>query len=222
LDVTGRGDTTLTLNSGQTLKGSGTITGNVIANANSTINPGDTIGALTVSGNLTLAGKVLMELNRANTPATNDEMIVSGTITAGGTLTVTNLGPALHAGDSFNLFSAGVTGSFTATNLQTIDLANNVQYTWNNTIGTDGKVSVASVSSLVNTNPPQVQVSVAGNILSLGWPTNAGWTLLTNGVGLTAINQWFPYPNSANLTNVSITMDTSKTNVFFRMAYPYP
>jgi hypothetical protein len=78
------------------------------------------------------------------------------------------------------------------------------------------------VSGGVNTNAPKVQVSVSANTLHIAWPTNAGWTLLTNSVGLTAANQWFPYPNSANLTNVNITMDPTKTNVFFRMVYPYP
>jgi autotransporter-associated beta strand protein len=217
-DVSNAGGT-LTLNSGQTLTGSGTVNGNVSASAGSTINPGDTIGALNVSGNLTLAGAVLMELNRTNTPATNDSIVVSGLITGGGTLTVTNLGPALHNGDTFKLFSAGVSG-FTSTNLPTIDLANNVEYTWNNTISSNGKITVASVTPLVNTNPPKLQVSVTGNTLSLAWPTNAGWTLLTNSVGLAATNQWYPYPNSANLTNVSITLNPGKTNVFFRMVYP--
>jgi hypothetical protein len=219
-DVTAAGGT-LMLNSGQTLKGSGTVNGSVSASAGSIINPGDTIGALTVSGNLTLAGAVLMELNRTNSPATNDSLVVTGLITGGGTLTVTNLGPALHAGDSFQLFSAGVSG-FTSVNLQTNDLPNNVIYTWNNTIGANGTITVASVTSLVNTNAPKIRVSVTGNTLNLAWPTNAGWTLLTNSVGLTATTQWFPYPNSANLTNVSIIMNPAKTNVFFRMQYPYP
>ena len=74
----------------------------------------------------------------------------------------------------------------------------------------------------MNTNAPNLQVSVSGNTLSLGWPTNAGWTLLANSVSLTATNLWFPYPNSANLTNVNIPMDPAKTNVFFKMQYPYP
>jgi autotransporter-associated beta strand protein len=220
-DVTGRGDQTLTLNSGQKLTGSGTVNGNVSALAGSTINPGDTIGTLSVSGNVTLAGTVLMELNRASAPATNDLLAASGTLTAGGVLTVTNLGPALHAGDSFQLFSTSVSG-FTKVNLPTNDLPNNVKYTWNNTLGSNGKITVAGVISLVNTNPPRFQVAVSGNTLSLGWPTNAGWTLLTNSVGLAAANQWFPYPNSANLTNVNLTLNPAKTNVFFRMVYPYP
>jgi hypothetical protein len=58
--------------------------------------------------------------------------------------------------------------------------------------------------------------------LSLAWPTNLGWTLLTNSVGLTATDQWFPYSGSASLTNVSINIDSTKPNVFFKLVYPYP
>jgi len=220
-DVTGRGDQTLTLNSGQTLTGSGTVNGNLTTLAGSTLNPGDTIGTLNISENATLAGVLLLELNRTNTPASNDSLAVTGTLTVGGTLTVTNLGPALHAGDAFHLFATGESG-FAAVNLQTNDLANNVVYTWNNTITANGTITVASVRSLVNTNAPKIQVSITGNTLNLGWPTNAGWTLLTNSVGLAATSQWYPYPNSASLTNVSIQTSPAKTNVFFRLVYPYP
>jgi len=97
-----------------------------------------------------------------------------------------------------------------------------VVYTWNNTITANGTITVASVRSLVNTNAPKIQVSITGNTLNLGWPTNAGWTLLTNSVGLAATSQWYPYPNSASLTNVSIQTSPAKTNVFFRLVYPYP
>jgi hypothetical protein len=45
---------------------------------------------------------------------------------------------------------------------------------------------------------------------------------LTNSVSLTATDQWFPYPGSATMTNVNITIDPNQSNVFFRMAYPYP
>jgi len=220
-DVTGRADQTLTLNSGQKLTGSGTVNGNVSALAGSTINPGDTIGTLTVAGNLTLAGALVLELNRTNSPAANDSLAVTGTFTPGGTLTVTNLGPAFHAGDTFQLFAAGTSG-FSSVSLQTTDQVNNAVYTWHNNLAASGSISVASVTSLVNPNPPKIQVSVAGNTLNLGWPTNAGWTLLTNSVGLTATSQWYPFPNSAGLTNVSILLNPAKTNVFFRLVYPYP
>jgi hypothetical protein len=60
-----------------------------------------------------------------------------------------------------------------------------------------------SPALVVNPSAPNLQATVSGNTLSLARPTNAGWTLLTNSVSLAATNQWFPYPNSANLTNVN-------------------
>ncbi len=203
LSASGRNDGTLTLNAGQTLKHSGAAT-----------------GPITVGGNVNLgSGTLLFAINHSG--LAHDSLAASGSVTYSGTLTVTNTGAALQAGDSFQLFATGTPG-FTTFNLQTNDVINNMKYAWNNTVAADGKITVASAGILVNTNSPQVQVSVSGGVLSLAWPTNAGWTLLTNGVGLTATNQWFAYPNSANLTNVNINMDPKKTNVFFRMAYPYP
>jgi fibronectin-binding autotransporter adhesin len=203
LDVSGRGDSTLTLNANQTLKHSGSST-----------------GPINVTGSVNLgSGTLLLAVNHSG--LVHDSLTVSGSTTYNGTLAVTNIGAALQAGDQFQLFASGVSG-FTSFNLQTNDVINNVKYTWNNTVVSDGKVTVASVSTLINTNAPHVQVSVSGSTLNLGWPTNAGWTLLTNSVGLAATNQWFPYPNSANLTNVSITINLTKTNVFFKMQYPYP
>jgi len=220
LDVSGRSDGTLTLNSGQTLSGNGAVQGNVVALTGSTINPGNSIGTLTLNNNLTLQGQLLMDLNRTNAQK-NDLLNVSGTAAfSGGILAVTNIGPALHANDSFTLFGGART--FGGFNLQTNDYVNNVKYAWVNTVATDGKITVASVTSLVNTNPPRMIISQSGNTLNLGWPTNLGWTLLTNSAGLTASNQWFPYAGSALVTNVSINMDSTKTNVFFRMVYPYP
>jgi hypothetical protein len=44
--------------------------------------------------------------------------------------------------------------------------------------------------------------------------------LETNSVGLTAADQWFPYPGSASVTNVNININPAQPNVFFRMVYP--
>jgi|GEM_PF-1450651 len=203
LDVSGRGDSTLTLSAGQTLKHSGAST-----------------GSITVAGNVNLgSGIMLLAINRSG--LAHDSLAVSGSTTISGTLAVTNIGAVLQVGDAFQLFP-GATPGFTSFNLPVNDYANNVIYAWNNTLGSNGKITVASVVPLVNTNAPALQVSVSGGTLSLAWPTNAGWTLLTNSVSLTQTNQWFPYPNSANLTNVNITIDPTKTNVFFKMQYPYP
>jgi hypothetical protein len=51
-------------------------------------------------------------------------------------------------------------------------------------------------------------------------PDHLGWQLYTNSVGLTAAGSWFPVPGSAAVSNESITISPSKTNVFFQLRYP--
>ena len=222
LDVNGRSDLTLTLNNGQTLKGNGTVNGNVVALAGATVAPGNSVGTLTVQGNITLGGTLLMELNRTNTPSTSDHLTASGTITYGGTLVITNIGPELAVNDTFQVFPAGVSG-FGSVNIATHD-ANNKVYTWQNDIGTLGSVKVLSVTNGVNTTPGPITVTQGTGVLNLAWSADrTGWTLQTNGVGLAATNAWFEYPagsGSRNTNQVTLAIDPSKTNVFFRLIYP--
>jgi autotransporter-associated beta strand protein len=220
LDVTGIGGT-LTLNSGQTLGGNGNVTGAVTASAGSTVSPGNSVGTLTVSGNMALNGLVLMELNRTNSPTTNDLLVASG-FTASGTLTVTNLGPALHVGDSFQLFSSSVSG-FASVNLQTNDAVNNVSYTWSNTLNSDGKITVASVISPVNTSPTNIVSKVNGSNLELSWPVDhTGWTLQaqTNSLTVGLGTNWINVPGSASVNSVTNAINPANGSVFYRLVYP--
>jgi autotransporter-associated beta strand protein len=107
-------------NAGGTLGGSGTITSPVTIQSGGTLQPGQgglDAGTLTINNTLSLAGTTLIALNRAN--AQNASQIAGiTTLTVDGTLTVTNVGPALQAGDTFTLFSAAsASGNFSATNL---------------------------------------------------------------------------------------------------------
>jgi autotransporter-associated beta strand protein len=202
----------------QTLAGGGTILGSVVASANSTISPGDGIGTLTVATNVTLGGLLVMELNRTNAPATND-MLVAASLTGGGTLTVTNLGPTLYTGDTFRLFSQPV-GNFTAVNLPLTYVQNGItySYTWANKLAIDGTIQVLSGYSPVDPTPTNITCTYNGSTLTLSWPDNhKGWTLETNSVGVAHTNYWFPYPGSADVTSVVITPGTNQANVFFRM-----
>jgi autotransporter-associated beta strand protein len=218
LSVTARANGTLTLSNAQTLTGAGTLTGILSAPSGSTVSPAiSAASTLTVSGNVTLGGTYLARLDRGSTPNCGHLASSGGTITYGGMLMVTNTGAALQAGDTFQLFTAGV-GGFTNVSLPTLDMVNKYIYTWNNTVSSDGKVTVATAVP-VNPHPPTVLQSLTGNTLHLAWPTNLGWTLLTNSAGLAANNAWFPYPASSSATNVTLTLDRSKTNVFFRMSY---
>ena len=201
LDVTGRSNVTWSVNSGQTLKGAGIIRGKLInALAGSTIAPGvaGAIGSLTVTNNnatntpiLTLNGTVNMDINRAS--AINSDRIVNsnGTNIFGGTLTVNNLGAALQAGDTFQLFTSITnTGGFTTVNLPTL----NAGLIWNNTLLLNGRISVTTPVT-----PPTVQPAITSFSLSFGTNvvlngTNgqAGATyylLTTTNVG-TPVNQW--------------------------------
>ena len=74
----------------------------------------------------------------------------------------------------------------------------------------------------INPNPPFIQVSFGGGNMNLAWPTNLGWVLQSNSVSLTATNAWFNYPTdgSVGVTNVTITVNPAKTNVFYRMLKP--
>jgi hypothetical protein len=70
------------------------------------------------------------------------------------------------------------------------------------------------------TNSVNIIYSVSGKTLNLYWPADhLGWTLQTNSVNVANDNYWFPYPGSAALTNVTITINPAITNVFYRLVY---
>jgi len=208
--------------SGGTLAGNGSIAGPLTVQAGGTLAPGAPLGTFTVSNNATLGGQVLMELSQGGTPQ-NSALAVTGTITATGSLVVTNVGPDINNGTKFVLFNKAVTG-FTSITLPASNPANTSAYTWQTNIAVDGSITLLSgggSGSPVNTNPTNITFSVSGNTMSLTWPgDHLGWQLLSNSVGLTATNQWYPITGSTSTTQENLTFDPSMTNVFFRMIYP--
>ncbi|MCX6894061.1 MAG: autotransporter-associated beta strand repeat-containing protein, partial [Verrucomicrobia bacterium] len=109
---------------GGALGGSGLINGAVTVASGGTLQPGlggtDT-SALTVNNTVSLAGTTLIAINRTNAQNAG-KLVVASTLTLGGTLTVTNVGDAPQANDTFTLFTLGAapSGSFSATNLPTL------------------------------------------------------------------------------------------------------
>jgi autotransporter-associated beta strand protein len=208
LDVTGRPDQTLTLNAGQTLTGSGSINGNVAALAGSTLNPGDTIGTLSVLDNVTLAGGLVMELNRTNTQTSDQLVSILGAITVTGTLTVTNLGPALQAGDRFTLFNQPVSG------FATVSLPPVGGNGWANNLANNGTVAV------VSTAPPTVLAQVGAGVITLTWPADhAGWQLLaqTNPSAQGLGTNWFNVTGSTGTNQLAIPINPTNGSVFYRL-----
>jgi autotransporter-associated beta strand protein len=74
----------------------------------------------------------------------------------------------------------------------------------------------------INPNPGTIQISISGNILSLAWPTNAGWLLQaqTNSLQLGLSTNWVTLPGSGAITNLSVTIDPANGSTFYRIAHP--
>ncbi|MGC3957792.1 MAG: hypothetical protein QM813_07540 [Verrucomicrobiota bacterium] len=161
-----------------------------------------------------MVGALVMELNRIN--AQNcDRLVVAGDLTVSGTLVVTNLGAALQAGDTFQLFNQAVTGFATVT-LPSLGAG----LLWQNNLASNGSLAVVPV---VSTTPINIAAQFTANDLTLSWPADhIGWRLqvqtnaLTAGLG----TNWFDVIG-ANLTNqVVCPIDPLQGGVFFRLIYP--
>ena len=170
----------VTISSGM-LGGNGTIKAAVTNQAGGTLYPGlggaDT-STLTISNNLVLAGTTIITLNRANTQ--NAARIAGiGTLTQGGTLTVTNAGAALQLGDSFLIFSAAsYAGSFSATNLPALTSG----LVWSNRLSVNGSLIV------VTSTTPTIISGTWTNDASGIWSATANWSggIVANGIGSNA------------------------------------
>ena len=140
----------INVSSNATLGGSGVIAGIVTATNGAIIAPGNSLGVLTLINTPVLQGIVLMQLNKTNTNATNDQIIVVGQpLNYGGTLTVTNVGPALTGGETFTLFNAvNYTGAFTATNLPALP-ATNLNW-WLGNLTNNGSIAVNRAPAATN------------------------------------------------------------------------
>jgi len=214
----------MTRNEDLTLSGNGTITGSVQVESTATsltVAPGSSAGLLTISGSLTVPATTTfaMELDNTNSP-TADRVTVGGTFTVapGATVTVTNIGPMLVAGQIFKLFDAGVAGVTTV--IATED--SYATYTFDDRIATAGEVEVLTVTPKINTTPENINWSIAGGMLSLNWTNNAGWILQsqTNSLSTGLSTNWVDVAGSESITSTNITVEPSSPTVFFRLRLP--
>jgi T5SS/PEP-CTERM-associated repeat protein len=165
----------LVLGNNTSLTGNGTVTGTPIIMVGSTLSPGASIGVLHFNTPPLLQGTTLMEISKNGTTLTNDQIGVTGTLTYGGTLTVTKLGPtALAAGDNFKLFDAtSYAGTFTTLNLPPL----NAGLTWTNKLLVDGSIAV-----ITGGQPGFASISLSGtNVIISGTNGTVGadYTVLT-------------------------------------------
>lgn len=176
------------------LAGSGSIAGPVFVQTNGSIGGGSTsaIGTLTVNNSLTVNGNVFIRVNKSLSPAQSNDMIsVSGTLAniRSGTVTVTNLGPALQVGDTFTLFNQALTGGATLS-------VTGGGMVWTNMLAINGTIqALAAVSTIIPlTNSPAItNFSLSGaNVVLSGTNGQTGATayLLATTNLASARNQW--------------------------------
>jgi autotransporter-associated beta strand protein len=204
-----------TLASAGMLGGSGSVVGTVNCSGGTFAPGGNTsIKTFTIGGTLWATNQTVFTLNKTVSPS-NSMAVVTGTINAGGTLTVTNIGTgggaALAAGDSFQLFNKAVTGMFATLNLPTKP-ANTA---WTNKLAIDGSIALYATQPA----PANITYSVIGGDLVLTWPNGAGWTLevQTNSLSTGLGTNWVLLPGATSpFTNA---VDSANGSVFYRLKY---
>ena len=199
---------------GGTLGGAGTIFGPVTLSAGTTLAPGSSpgaVGTLTISNNLTItSGNVLVAVNKSLSPSpSNSVVFVSGTLanSGTGTLTVTNIGPALAVGDTFQVFNQAVPNGASLT-------VTGGNATWTNNLAASGSISVKSI---IVTTPPtlNLQVSHSSGVTSLQFSWTGSDILQAQTNSLTGT--WYNYPGGG-VSPVNVTVDPHQGQVYFRLA----
>ena len=191
---------TTTVNGG-TLVVSGTLGGAVTVQSGATLTPGGSLTVLTVSNSVTLQAGSTTVMEISKTAQTNDQLRLTGTLTYGGKLVVTNLSGTLAQGDSFVLFNgSGNTGSFAAYALPVLNAG--LAWSFNAASGT---LSVVSVNSGVSGTASPASVTRNQSVLISVTITNdsnpiSAVTLDASAVGYTAL--------------VTLVLDGTTTNVF--------
>jgi fibronectin-binding autotransporter adhesin len=209
LAVTNRVDGKLTLTSGQTLEGSGNVVGNLVAGSGSTVAPGTTstgttIGTLSVSGNATLGGNTVFKLNGG----TSDEIAVGGSVTYGGTLTLTNISASPLAAGTFQVFSAGsYSGAFSSIS----PASPGAGLAWNT-----NNLSVNGTLSIVTTTGPKITgITINGatlNISATNGPANTPYVLLESTNLLVPVSHWTSILTNSFNSGGGFTLSTNIVN----------
>jgi autotransporter-associated beta strand protein len=209
-----------TLGATETLSGAGTVNGRLTNQG--TITPGvsGAIGTLTLNNSPVLNGGLLLKVNRNNGTPLNDQIAVpTGVITYAGTLTVSNLGASLTAGDSFKLFSAAsYQGGFARMNLPALGSG----LAWNTNGLTNGALSVVTT---VGPKFASLTESAAGNFQFSGTGAAGVTYTLNAATNITPPVVWRFVTNAvADQTGLFELFDLSATNFpqrFYRISSSY-
>ena len=205
-----------------TLSGAGSVTGPVVVAPAGNLGAGDAgaIGSFSINNNLTLQGNATLRIDKTGGSPSQDQVVVTGNISYGGLLTVTNItsdATALATSNTFQLFS--VTGSHVG-NFSGIagSPGTGLAYSFNPASG-----FLSIVTSTIATNPTNITFSVSGSTLTLSWPVDhLGWVLQsqTNSINTGLSVNWFDVAGSGSSTQAVVNINAANPTVFFRLRSP--
>jgi autotransporter-associated beta strand protein len=211
---------------GGTLGGIGTLTGPVVVAAGATLaptlatGPSTPIGTLTINNTLTLQPGSVTAVQISHAAVASDQIAGLTSVTYGGTLSVTNQGGTMAAGDSFQLFNAAsYTGAFSSIT----PAAPGPGLVWNLAgLTVNGLLTVSNAAPPTFTSP-----TLSGGKLILsgtGGSPGAPYLLLSSTNLATPLANWTQVTNGffSGLGNFAIT-NTLATNVpqmFFILEAP--
>jgi fibronectin-binding autotransporter adhesin len=206
---------------GQSLNGHGTVMGSATTTPTSTMTIGAPIGTLNISGSISVNGTVNMDLNRSN-PGQNSDRLTAASITgSGATLNVTNVGPTLITGSTYQLFGSAVT-AFTTVNLPTTDVTGQIAYTWQNDLAVNGSITLLSGMSAT---PTPITSTISSGTNYLSWPVDhTGWTLQsqTNSLAVGLSTNWTVVAGSTTTNAVAVPVVLTNPATFYRLNLPLP
>jgi polygalacturonase len=163
-------------------------------------------------------GLTMEEIKNGSTFSGSKLTQTAGTLSYGGTLTVTTAGNPLADGDVITLFSAPAYeggGGFNSANLPALSSG----LSWS-TAGLVENGSIEIISPPVG--PAVLSNSISGSLLTLTWPAHQGWRLVSQtnslSIGLTT-NGWGTVGGGIDGSN-SMAIDPTNPAVFFRLVYP--
>jgi autotransporter-associated beta strand protein len=215
----------VTVRTNATLAGLGVISGEVTVEAGGTLAPGTdvagyeayTMAPLTCASNLTLQGRTEMQISRNAGVTANDQVKGTSTLTMGGMLVVTNLGPdALAAGDTFQLFiAASYTDSFASVTLPPLDAG----LAWADTLAANGTIQVVTqpvFSGVTRLADDNIQLAGTG-------PTNVGYRMFATTNVAEPFSNWVEVGSGTFTGGAFIFTDLQATNYphrFYRVVTP--
>jgi hypothetical protein len=77
--------------------------------------------------------------------------------------------------------------------------------------------------ALSTPTPTNIVASFSNNQLTFSWPTDhTGWQLQSNSVSLTATGSWYTVTGSTSTNQITVPVDPTKSQVFYRMTLQQP